>query len=102
MNLHEIEVEVRYLTTAEGGRQNGVFSGYRGQFYYNGGDYDGPQFFPDLTEGMLLELGVTVRAFVRFPQKRWDEFHSQQIKEGMDFLIREGAKVVGRGTVKKV
>lgn len=43
--LHEIEVEIRYLTTEEGGRRTGVFSGYRGQFYYGGNDYDGVQFF---------------------------------------------------------
>ena len=36
--LHEIEAEIRYLTTAEGGRQTGPFSGYRGQFFYEGDD----------------------------------------------------------------
>ncbi|HAH45422.1 hypothetical protein [Gimesia sp.] len=102
MIFREIEVEIRYLTTEEGGRQNGVFNGYRGQFHYNGGDYDGAQFFPELPEGVLLELGITVRAFVRFPQKRWDEFHSKNIRVGMEFLIREGARVVGEGTVKKL
>ncbi|MEZ6138980.1 MAG: hypothetical protein R3B84_00280 [Zavarzinella sp.] len=45
--FHEIEAEIRYLTTQEGGRKTGVSSGYRGQFYYGGQDYDGFQYFPD-------------------------------------------------------
>ncbi|WP_417384238.1 elongation factor Tu [Gimesia sp.] len=102
MKFREIEVEIRYLTTEEGGRKQGMFSGYRGQFHYNGDDFDGAQFFPDLPEGVLLELGMTVRALVRFPQHRWDEFHSKHIRPGMDFQIREGAKVVGHGVVKTV
>lgn len=81
MKYHEIEAEVYYLTTEEGGRKNGVLNGYRGQFHYDGGDHDGGQFFP---------------------QRQWDEIHSGRIKIGMSFFVREGAKVVGRGRVKRV
>jgi hypothetical protein len=38
-DIHEIESEIRYLTTAEGGRKTGVTSGYRGQFHYEGDDH---------------------------------------------------------------
>ncbi|WP_417395852.1 hypothetical protein [Gimesia chilikensis] len=45
MKYHEIEAEVYYLTTEEGGRNNGVRNGYRGQFHYDGGDHDGGSSF---------------------------------------------------------
>lgn len=99
---HEIEAEIRYLTTAEGGRQSGILSGYRGQFYYMGEDFDGFQYFPDFPDGEFVELGKTVRAFVRFSQQRWDDFHSHRITVGMPFDIREGSRVVGRGVVRKL
>ena len=102
MKFHEIEAEIRYLTTEEGGRKNGVLSGYRGQFHYDGNNYDGFQFFPDQSEGEMVELGITVNALVRFPQSHWNEVHSKRITAGMKFEIHEGAKVVGRGTVKRV
>ena len=46
-DFHEIEAEIRYLTTEEGGRKHGVISGYRGQFYYGGDDciHSGSFFF---------------------------------------------------------
>lgn len=99
---HEIEAEIRYLTTEEGGRRTGVFSGYRGQFYYGGNDYDGVQFFPDLSENEMVELGTTVRAYVGFLQERWDEVHSKHVTVGMPFEIREGNRTVGLGRVTKV
>jgi elongation factor Tu len=98
-DYHEIETEIRYLTTAEGGRQTGVASGYRGQFYYRGEDFDGFQYFPEFTDGEFIELGTSVRALVRFRQKRWDDFHSERITVGMPFEVREGVRTVGRGTV---
>lgn len=102
--LHEIESEIRYLTTDEGGRKTGVMSGYRGQFHYEGDDqaWDGTQFFPDLPDGVMVDLGTPVRALVRFVQERWEQAHSKRIKIGMPFEIREGARIVGRGTVTKL
>ncbi len=99
---HAIEAEVRYLTTEEGGRRTGVFSGYRGQFYYGGNDYDGFQYFPDKADDEMVKLGMTVRAVVVFSQQRWDEVHSRHIAVGMPFEIREGDTTVGRGRVTKV
>lgn len=102
MKYHEIEAEVYYLTTEEGGRKNGVLNGYRGQFHYDGGDHDGGQFFPDFLENEMIELGSIVSVLIRFPQRQWDDIHSGRIKIGMSFFVREGAKVVGRGRVKRV
>jgi translation elongation factor EF-Tu-like GTPase len=100
--FHEIEAEVRYLTTEEGGRKTGVCSGYRGQFWYEGHDYDGFQYFPDLPAGAMVELGITVRAVIRFRQERWENVHSRKITVGMPFQIREGNRTVGRGIATKV
>jgi elongation factor Tu len=101
---HEIEATIRYLTTAEGGRKTGVISGYRGQFHYQGDDqpWDGFQYFPDLTEGEFVELGTPVRALIQFRRDRWDNVHSKRISIGMPFEIREGRKLVGRGTVTRI
>ena len=43
----QIEAELYYLTEEEGGRKTPVGNGYRGQFYYNGKDWDAPQQFMD-------------------------------------------------------
>src|SRR4051794_13811094 len=101
-DFHEIEANIRYLTTEEGGRRSGVASDYRGQFFYEGNDYDGFQFFPDLKDGEKVVLGTTLRALIRFSQVRWEEVHSKKIEVGMPFQIREGARTVGRGVVTKV
>jgi len=100
--FHEIEAEIRYLTTGEGGRKTGVCSGYRGQFYYDGDDHDGFQHFPDLADGAVVGLGTSVRAVIRFRQERWEDVHSKRLSVGMSFQIREGSRTVGRGTVTKV
>lgn len=102
MSFHEIEAAIRYLPSGEGGRHSGIYSGYRGQFYYDGSDWDGFQYFPDVPDDVMVELGTTVRALVRFTQERWDEIHSKHIYVGMPFEIREGARTVGRGVVTSV
>src|SRR5262245_24113634 len=100
--FHEIEAEIRYLTTEEGGRRTGVCSGYRGQFFYDGDDYDGFQYFPGLPDGAMVTLGSPVRALIRFRQEMWEDVHSKRISVGMPFQIREGNKTVGHGVVKKL
>ncbi len=98
----DIEVDIRYLTSEEGGRKTPVCNGYRGQFFYDGQDWDGFQYFPDLPYDAMVELGTTVRALVRFQLDRWENIHSKKITVGMPFQIREGNKTVGCGTVTKV
>jgi elongation factor Tu len=100
--FHEIEAEIRYLTTEEGGRTTGIFSGYRGQFFYEGDDYDGFQYFPDVLDGAMVSLGKTVRALIRFRQEMWEAVHAKRIIVGMPFQIREGNKTVGQGVVTKL
>jgi elongation factor Tu len=100
--FHEIEAEIRYLTTEEGGRRTGVSSGYRGQFFYEGEDHDGFQYFPELPDGAIVELGATIRAVIRYRQEQWEDVHSKRITVGLPFQIREGNRTVGRGIVTKV
>jgi translation elongation factor EF-Tu-like GTPase len=100
--FHEIEADIHYLTTEEGGRKTGVGSGYRGQFFYDGEDHDAIQFFPRLSEDAMVELGTVVRALVRFPQDRWVAVHARRIAIGTPFEIREGRRTVGRGIVTRV
>ncbi len=99
--FHFIEADIRYLPPEEGGRTTVVFSGYRGQFYYDGEDHDGFQYFPDHGREMV-HLGTTVRTIVRFRQERWHEVHSKHIVVGMAFEIREGSRTAGRGVVTNV
>ena len=101
-DFHEIEAEIRYLTTKEGGRRTGVADGYRGQFFYDGEDFDGFQFFPALPDGVMVELGSNVRALIRFRREMWEDVHSKKITAGMPFQIREGKKTVGRGVVTRI
>jgi len=92
----DIEAKIYYLTPQEGGRTTPVFSGYRGQFYYNGLDCDAPQEFPDVEE---VKPGETVKAYLAFLSP---QLHAKNIYEGMGFLVREGARTVGKGKVTKI
>jgi translation elongation factor EF-Tu-like GTPase len=92
----DIEAEITYLPTAAGGRQKGVLSGYRSQFYYDGHDWDAEQTFVDCE---WVEPGRTVTTHLRFlsPQS-----HDGKLVVGTVFLIREGSKTVGYGAVTRM
>ena len=89
----DIEAEVRFLTTAEGGRRGPVKSGYRGQFFYDGLDWDASHDYPDVG---WVQPGDTVRSFICFmsPEK-----HVGKLFPGKEFSIREGQKIVGKGKI---
>jgi len=96
MAENELEAEIYYLTTKEGGRKNYVASGYRGQFYYNGKDWDAPQEF---IEKEICNLGETVKVYLKTLSP---DFHVGQFFVGQKFEIREGAKTVGKGKITKI
>ena len=73
-----------------------AFTGYRPQFYYNGRDWDGPHAYPDVDQA---NPGDTVRAFIGFLSPLE---HVGKIYIGMKFLVREGSRTVGRGTVTNI
>lgn len=91
-----IEAEIRFLTAEEGGKSKPARSGYRPQFHYGGRDWDAVHEYPDTSEVMP---GQTARALLSFLSP--DE-HRGRISVGMPFEIREGQRVVGRGTVTRV
>ena len=88
-----IETKITFVKTADGGRKTAAFSGYRPQFYYEGRDWDASQHYPD-TEKVMP--GDTVRALLWFPRP---ENHTGMLYEGMEFLVREGSRTVGRGII---
>jgi elongation factor Tu len=96
-HLIDIEAEIYFLTTEEGGRMTPVFSGYRPQFYYDGHDWDAIQTYVGVVEP--VQLGQTVTAQLSFLSP---QYHVGKLYPGKEFLIREGSKVVGRGHVTKI
>jgi hypothetical protein len=91
-----IEAEIRFLTTAEGGRRGPVRSGYRAphNFGAKGENFDAAHEYPD---GQLA-LGETVTA------KMWFLFpglQRGQLFEGLEFTVWED-KLVARARITKV
>ncbi|WP_328405535.1 elongation factor Tu [Nocardia sp. NBC_00403] len=81
---------VYLLGTAEGGRRTPITSGYRPQFYVRTGDVVGDVTLPD-DIGMAIP-GDTVELTVRLG-------HPVPLEPGLGFVIREGGRTVGAGTV---
>jgi elongation factor Tu len=92
----DIEVELTLLPTEHGGRSKPAFNDYRPQFYYSGRDWDAPHEYPDTGR---VDPGDTARAYLCFLNP---EQHVGKIRPGMAFLIREGQKIVGYGSVTRL
>jgi translation elongation factor EF-Tu-like GTPase len=92
----DVEAEITFVPTAEGGRKTPAYSDYRPQFYYEGQDWDAVHEYPDVDSVLP---GQTVRALLRFLSR---EAHVDRVHPDMAFQIREGARVVGRGRVTKI
>jgi translation elongation factor EF-Tu-like GTPase len=92
----DIEVQLTFVTTEQGGRRTPARSGYRPQFHYGGMDWDAVHTYPD-TE--LVHPGQTVRAFLTFLSP---EQHVGKLWPGMTFQCREGQRVIANGVVVKI
>lgn len=92
----DIEAVIYYLTESEGGRTTPVYSGYRGQFYYDGNNWDAPQEFIDTN---ICELGEYVTVKMKFLSPR---AHIGHLFIGKEFEIREGSRIVGKGAIKRI
>ncbi len=92
----DIEVEITYLPTQAGGRHGYVGTGYRGQFYYDGADWDAEQTFVGCDR---IEPGGTVKATLRLASP---QAHDGKLDVGTVFLVREGLKTVGYGKVTRI
>src|SRR5262245_45993974 len=92
----DIEAEVTFLPTEEGGRQTPARSGYRPQFYYDGHDWDAIQDYGPVD---VVFPGQTVTAYLSFLSP---SCHLGRLYPGKEFLLREGQRAVGRGVVTKL
>ena len=89
----EIKAEIYYFTELEGGRKSPVKSGYRGQFYYNGHNWDAQQEF---INKQWCKLGEHVFVYL---QCNSPENHIGHLYKGKKFEIREGVKIIGKGSI---
>ena len=78
------------LTKEEGGRQTPFFNGYRPQFYFRTTDITGVVELPSDIE--MVIPGDTVKINVKLVSP-------VAMEVGTEFNIREGGKIVGKGTV---
>ncbi len=94
--IPDIEAEIYFLTQEEGGRSTRFFSGYRPQFYYDGHHWDARQDYVGVTE---VHPGQTVIAELTFANP---QYQLGKLYPGKEFLVREGAQIVGRGKVTRI
>lgn len=92
----DIEVEITFLPTEHGGRSTPAFNGYRPQFYIAGSDWAAEHEYPDVAQ---VNPGDTVRAYLSVLHA---EHLSGRIAPGQPFLIREGHRVVGYGSITRI
>ena len=99
MTMHpQIEAQIRFLSTEEGGRETPVRSGYRGQFHYKG-EEEGWDAVQEYTGKEWVAPGETVSARLVFVSEKP---HCKKLVENLPFQIQEGNRVVGLGVVIKV
>jgi len=99
-HLIKVKAKFRLDTTDEGGRINGIFSGYRPNhvFEYNENDEMVEAFMGDIgfDEQELLELGKEHEVMIRFPLVQKIE---RFLDIGRKWWIHEGARKVGEAEI---
>jgi elongation factor Tu len=93
---YDVEAMVTYLPTEHGGKTKSVTNGYRPQFYYDGEDFGATHPYPDVER---VSPGESARVFLTFLHP---DLHVGRLHPGKAFLIREGHKVFGYGTVTRI
>jgi translation elongation factor EF-Tu-like GTPase len=94
----DIEAEVRFLSTEEGGKTIPCRSGYRPNhdFGIEGALNDAHHDFPD---GAEVRPGDTARSLMSFLDP---EAQRGRLYEGFTFTVQEGRRVIGQGRITKV
>ncbi len=92
----DLEAEIRFLATEQGGRKRYVATGYRGQLHYDDHDWDAIYGFLNREK---VEPGDTVVAAVWLLSP---EHHVGKLHAGKSFEVREGRKVVALGVVTRL
>lgn len=94
--IAELRATIYYLPEKEGGRKTWIGNGYRGQFFYDGKDWDACQNFINKDKCLPGE-NVDCYLITLSPQ-----YHIGKFYLGKEFEIREGSKVVGRGIITEI
>jgi translation elongation factor EF-Tu-like GTPase len=92
----DAEAKLTFLPPEDGGRKTPARSEYRPQFYYDGHDWDAVHTYPDTDE---VQPGDTVRVFLAFLSP---EAHVGKLRPGKAFLIREGRRIIGYGSITRI
>ncbi|MBF0578009.1 elongation factor Tu [Dysgonomonas sp. GY617] len=94
--IPELRANIYYLLEKEGGRKTSVRNGYRGQFHYDGKDWNACQAFIDKE---ICLLGETVDCYLTTASP---QFHIQKFYVGKEFEVREGTRIVGIGIITEI
>ena len=94
-----VRATITYLTTEEGGRQTPVFSGYQGQFHYQGEHDTGWLAVQYFSNRESVNPGDSVDCEIWFGTP---EMHFHPIALGTRFHVQEGGRVVGNGIITEI
>jgi translation elongation factor EF-Tu-like GTPase len=93
----DIEAEISFITTENGGRRSAVISGYRPNHDFGFGEMlDAAHEYPDCESVAPGQKAKTSMWFLA-PLYRADS-----LRTGMKFTVQEGDHVVGHGVVTKI
>lgn len=97
----DIEAEIRFVMTEEGGRETLARTGYRPHHDFG---VDGMQFdaVHEFVDREWVSPGETVTAILSFMGTGYQDYLTGRLHEGFAFTVREGARIVGRGRITKV
>jgi translation elongation factor EF-Tu-like GTPase len=97
MTRRTVGARVHLLPTSEGGRSDPLLSGYRSLLRFEGGEVDfGFEFELDPAVGPSgLSPGASGTGRISF----WAVEELPSLLDGQRFELREGARVVGTGTI---
>ena len=86
---------VTFLRTEDGGRHTPVRSGYRGQFFFDGEDFESAM---EVLPERWVQPGETTEVGFAFTENSIDRLRAR-IGIGQAFKLREGSRVVANGIV---
>jgi translation elongation factor EF-Tu-like GTPase len=94
----DIEAEISFLSSEEGGRTKPAYTGFRPPIYYDDPEMGWDAMYDWGTEEPI-QPGATVHARISFLSS---EAHRGRLYPGKEFELREGSRVVGRGRVTRL
>jgi translation elongation factor EF-Tu-like GTPase len=93
-----ILASIKLLKTEDGGRSNPIYSGYRGQFFFEGNDFDCMKFEIQPEPDGWIQPGESAEVRIDLSVCAWSELN-HKIQPGRSFELHEGRKTVAVGTV---